>query len=74
MIRPLIFCEETKIASLVIRKNLPVVLSRCPANLNSNRQTTKNLILNLEKNYPNLRKKIIGAIKRANIDAWGSKK
>ncbi len=74
MIRPLIFCEETKITSLVRCKNLPIVLSRCPANFNSNRQTTKNLILNLEKNYPNLRKKIVGAIERANIDAWGGKK
>lgn len=70
MIRPLVFCEEDKIALFVKRKNLPVIESSCPANFKTNRQTTKDFILNLEKNYPNLRKKIIGAIQRANIAGW----
>ncbi|CDB24531.1 pP-loop family protein [Clostridium sp. CAG:557] len=69
-IRPLIFCEESKIFSFVNRKNLPIVESRCPANFNTNRQTTKKLIFKLEKKYPNLRKKIIGALKRAKISGW----
>lgn len=71
MIRPLIFCEESKIISLVKRKSLPVVESSCPANFHTNRQTAKELIINLEKSYPNLRKKIIGAIQRADISGWG---
>ena len=70
MIRPLIFCEEAKINSFVKRKSLPVVESSCPANFNTNRQTTKELIFNLEKNYPNLRKKIIGALQKADIPDW----
>ena len=71
MIRPLVFCEENKINSAVKRKNLPVVESNCPANFNSNRQTTKELIFSLEKSYPNLRRKVIGALQRAAIDEWG---
>ena len=71
LIRPLIFCEEAKIISLIKRKNLPVVESNCPANFQTNRQTAKELIFNLEKSYPNLRKKIIGALQRADISDWG---
>ena len=70
MIRPLIFCNEAKIDAFIKQKNLPVVKSHCPANFNTNRQTTKELILKLEKKYPNLRLKIIGAISKSNIDGW----
>lgn len=70
MIRPLIFCNEAKIDSFVKQKNLPVVKSTCPVDFNTNRQTTKELIFNLEKKYPNLRLKILGAISRLNIDGW----
>lgn len=70
MIRPLIFCEENKISSLITRKQLPIIESICPANSQTNRYQTKQLIINLEKCYPNLRKKVIGALQRANIDNW----
>lgn len=71
MIRPLIFCDENKITSFVQQKNLPVVASTCPANGNTQRQATKELISALERQYPNLRHKIIGALQRACIDEWG---
>ena len=74
MIRPLIFCEENKIAAFVERKRLPIVESTCPANGNTQRQATKELVLTLEKQYPNLRHKIIGALQRASIDEWGKLK
>ena len=72
MIRPLIFCEENKIAAFVTRNKLPIVESTCPANGNTQRQATKELVLTLEKQYPNLRHKIIGALQRASIDEWGN--
>ncbi len=71
MIRPLIFCEENKITAFVERKNMPVIKSTCPANGNTQRQTTKELVTALEKQYPSLRHKIIGALQRASIDEWG---
>ena len=70
MIRPLIFCEENKIISAVERNNLPVIKSDCPANGNTARQKAKELIINLEKDYPHLRKKIVGAMQRSEIDNW----
>lgn len=73
MIRPLIFCEESKINSFIVRKNLPIVLNDCPANFNTNRQFTKEIIFKLEKIYPNLRKKIISAMQRANVSDWTNK-
>ncbi len=70
MIRPLIFCEENKIISFIQRNNLPIIKSACPANGNTARQDAKELLVNLEKNYPHLRKKIVGAIQRSGIDNW----
>lgn len=59
MIRPLIFCEETKIKSAIKRYNLPVIKSNCPANGNTERQRSKELIYELENKYPQLRKKLL---------------
>lgn len=70
MIRPLIFCEENKIISFIQRNKLPIIKSACPANGNTARQDAKELLVNLEKNYPHLRKKIVGAIQRSGIDNW----
>ncbi len=74
MIRPLIFCEENKIISAVKQNKLPIIKSSCPANGNTERQNTKELLFSIEKKYPHLRKKIIGAMQRSNIDNWGSNK
>lgn len=71
MIRPMVFCEEKHIAYVCNKLKLPVEKSKCPADGVTQRQHTKELIKNLEKNYPDLKKKVIGAIQRRNIDNWG---
>lgn len=71
MIRPMVFCEEKHIAYVCNKLNLPVEKSKCPADGVTQRQHTKELIKSLEKNYPDLKKKVIGAIQRRNIDNWG---
>ena len=52
------------------RENLPVVKSPCPMDKTSERQKVKELIAALEKDYPNLRGKITGAMQRGNITGW----
>lgn len=74
MIRPLVFCNEKKIKNFVKQNNLPVVKSSCPVNGLTNRQKAKNLMENLKDLYPDLDKKIIGAMQRSNVDSWGEKK
>lgn len=70
LIRPLIFAYEKDVAAAARRANLPVVKSRCPMDKVSNRQNTKELLKALEKDYPAVRKKIVGALERSHIDNW----
>lgn len=70
LIRPLIFAYEKDVAAAARRANLPIVKSRCPMDKVSNRQNMKELLKSLEKEYPSVRKKIVGALERSHIDNW----
>lgn len=71
LIRPLVFCEENDIRRAVNRAGLPVVKSGCPADGVTARQDTADLIAGLEKQFSDLRQKLMGAMERADIDGWG---
>ena len=70
LIRPLVFAYEKDVDAAARRANLPVVKSRCPMDKVSNRQNMKELLSALEKDYPAVRKKIVGALERSHIDNW----
>lgn len=70
VIRPMIFCEESKITSLAERYDLPVVKSPCPMDKNTERERTGDLIKELSERYPDLKSKILGALERGNISGW----
>lgn len=70
MIRPLIFCEEREIRNAAARMELPIVKSACPADGVTARKDTEVLITQLEKQFPDLKAKILGAMQRAEIDNW----
>ncbi len=70
IIRPMIFCRERDILSFANRNRMPVVKSLCPADGVTSRKKTEDLIKNLEKTYPDLRSKVIGALQRRGIDNW----
>lgn len=71
MIRPMIFAYEKDIARISDKENVPVVESDCPADEKTNRESTKILLSELEKEYPALRQKIVGGMQRGNISGWG---
>lgn len=70
MIRPMIFVKEASIDAMVKRLHLPVVKSACPADGHTQREATKTLIKELEKNYGHINQKVIGALQRRGIDRW----
>ena len=70
MIRPLIFSREREISSIVERKQLPIVKSRCPVDGTTRRQRIKELLDSLEPEYAPLREKLIGAMQRGRISGW----
>ena len=52
------------------RLGLPVVKSGCPADGVTARQDTADLIAGLEKQFPDLKQKVMGAMQRAGVDGW----
>lgn len=62
MIRPLILTPEKLIKNTVSKLNIPIVKNKCPADGHSNREWTKNYIAELEKDIPNIKKKLLSAI------------
>ena len=69
-IRPLLYVQEREVKGAVKRLNLPVVKNPCPANGTTKREETKELLRDLEKQFPQLKKKIFGAIQRYPLYGW----
>lgn len=71
MIRPLAFAPERVVRNAVVRNELPVVKSACPVDGCTSREGMKNWLAGLEQTeYPGLRKKLLGAIRRGHISGW----
>ena len=62
MIRPLIFCEEKEIAAYARKYELPIMKNKCLVDGFSERQNAKILVDTLQRKYPALKQKIVGAI------------
>lgn len=71
VIRPLIYLNEREIKGAVNRLDIPVMKNPCPADGNTKREETKELIHRLSKEYPTIKKSVFGAMQRAGIDGWG---
>ena len=69
-IRPLVFAFESDIERAVKKENLPIIQSRCPADKQTNREKTKQLLKTLELEYPAVKQKILGAMERSHLANW----
>ena len=69
-IRPLLYVQEKEVPGAVRRLGLPVVENPCPANGSTRREEMKELLFQLERQYPQLKKKIFGAIQRYPLYGW----
>lgn len=70
MVRPLIFCEESEVRNAVARNDIPVVKSECPVDGITARADTGKLVAELEKTFPDVTQKVLGAMQRGEIDGW----
>lgn len=70
LIRPLIYAPEKYIRSFIKRNNIPVMPKACPMDGFSKREDMKEFIFNLQKDIPNVRANLYGAIKRGNINGF----
>lgn len=71
LIRPLVFAPEKEVRKAALKNNLNVVKSKCPADGHTNREKTKNFILQMEREDNGFTDRLFGAMRRANIDGWG---
>jgi tRNA 2-thiocytidine biosynthesis protein TtcA len=69
-IRPMLYVGEGTVQSIVDRYQLPVVKNRCEMDGNSKREDVKRLVKSLQKDYPDLKTKIFGAMQRLPLDGW----
>ena len=69
-IRPLLYCGEGMVRGAAKRHNLPVVKNPCPADGYTKRQEVKELVVELEKQYPGLKERVFGAMQRLPLTAW----
>lgn len=70
LIRPLIYAPEKSIKTFIKKNNIEVMPKCCPMDGVSKREDMKKLIWNFQKEIPNVKANIYGAIKRSNIKGW----
>ena len=70
LIRPLIYAPEKAIKTFIKKNNIEVMSKCCPMDGKSKREDMKDLIYQLQKDIPNLKANLYGAIKRGNIKGW----
>ena len=78
-IRPLLYCGEGMVRGAAQRNHLPVVHNPCPADGFTKRQEVKELVAELEKQYPGLKERVArvegaagwrrGRLSRTAVDA-----
>ncbi len=71
IIRPLVLAPERTIKKASC--NLPILKSECPADGHTNRQKTKDFIVQMERQNHGFKDRIFGAMQRSGIDGWGIK-
>ena len=69
-IRPLLYVREKQVIHMAEKLQLPVVHNPCPANGSTRREEIKKLLYELQGRYPDLKKKIFGAMQRYPLYGW----
>lgn len=73
VIRPLVLAPENEVAKTAKKNGFPVIKSACPADGHTNRETMRQFIISMSKEYKGFGDKIFGAMQRADISGWGIK-
>ncbi|MDO5561123.1 MAG: tRNA 2-thiocytidine biosynthesis TtcA family protein [Oscillospiraceae bacterium] len=74
VIRPLVLAPENEVARTAKRLGFPVIKSACPVDGHTNRETMRQFIISMGKEYKGFSDKIFGAMQRADISGWGTDK
>ncbi|MBQ7500677.1 MAG: tRNA 2-thiocytidine(32) synthetase TtcA [Clostridia bacterium] len=72
VIRPLCYAAEKDVRYFASHNDLPVFENPCPADKHTDREKIKQLLRTLEKENKGLRHRIFTAMKKKNVDNWGT--
>lgn len=70
LIRPFIYVTERQTRGYIKKNNIQIMPKACPMDGYSKREDMKNLIKSFQKDIPNIRANLYGAIKRSTINGW----
>lgn len=73
VIRPLMYLSEADIIGFQHKMNLPVAKSPCPMDGYTKREYTKNLVKQINHEYPGAKNRIFRAIIDGNLPGWPQK-
>ncbi|NTW05033.1 MAG: tRNA 2-thiocytidine(32) synthetase TtcA [Peptococcaceae bacterium] len=73
VIRPLVYLEGEYISQLAITEKVPIIKNPCPANGITKREEIKELMADLREKYPDLRGKVLAALKNSDASKLWSK-
>lgn len=68
MIRPLVYLGQESVRELAVSENVPIIKNPCPANGETKREEIKQLVENLRITYPDLREKVLAALKSTDLN------
>ena len=70
VIRPIMFVDEADVIGFKNKYNLPVCKNPCPADGHTKRQYAKDLLADLNRQYPGIKQRMFTAILNGNIPGW----
>lgn len=70
LIRPMVYMPEKDVRYFASRNELPVAVSLCPADGNTEREEMKKLLSELDRKHKGLRYRVFGAMQRGEIDGF----
>lgn len=70
VIRPLMYVDEADVIGFQHKYHLPVVKNPCPADGFTKRQDAKDLLRQLNQQYPGVKSRMFTAIQEGNIAGW----
>lgn len=70
LIRPLIYAPEKEIKRFIKKNQIEVMPKNCPMDGISKREDMKRMIYDLERQIPNVRSNLYGAVVRSHIKGW----
>jgi tRNA(Ile)-lysidine synthase TilS/MesJ len=70
VIRPLMFVSEADVIGFRNKYQLPVVKNPCPADGSTRREYVKQLIQQMNRENPGVKKRIFHAIRYGKIEGW----